>query len=125
MTSMKMVKCKTCGKPMLALAGRLNKLSHKECLNCRDERRAERERAGMGANGWHVSPSDDYDQPHVLDWSGNVIAVLPEDSAHGPMIAAATEMLEALRWVRANYAAGSTTEINARIDAAISKAEGR
>lgn len=35
------------------------------------------------------------------------------------------EMQETLRWVRKNYASGSTREINERIDAAIAKAEGR
>lgn len=35
------------------------------------------------------------------------------------------ELLETLHWVRANYAAGSTNEINDRIDVAIAKAEGR
>lgn len=40
-------------------------------------------------------------------------------------VAAAPELLEELKWVRSNYASGPTAEINARIDAAIAKAEGR
>jgi hypothetical protein len=38
------------------------------------------------------------------------------------LIAAAPDLLATLVWVRKNYAAGSTKEINERIDAAIAKA---
>ena len=38
------------------------------------------------------------------------------------LIAAAPELFETLKWVRDNYASGSTREINARIDAALAKA---
>jgi hypothetical protein len=48
-----------------------------------------------------------------------------EAEANAHLIAATPDLLEALRWVRANYACGATVEINAHIDAAIAKAEGR
>jgi hypothetical protein len=37
---------------------------------------------------------------------------------------AASELFETLLWVRENYASGSTTEINRRIDSALRKARG-
>ena len=54
-----------------------------------------------------------------------VTQVSAKNAADAHLIAAAPDLLETLAWVRANYAGGSTVEINARIDAAIAKAEGR
>lgn len=45
--------------------------------------------------------------------------------ANARMMSAAPTMHETLKWLRVNYADGSTKEINARIDAAIAKAEGK
>jgi hypothetical protein len=42
--------------------------------------------------------------------------------ADAKLIAAAPDLLETLAWVRKNYAAGSTKEINERIDAVLAKA---
>lgn len=46
--------------------------------------------------GWHIDAGDEWRQPRVLDWSGKVVAVLPEESNHGNLIAAAPDMLAAL-----------------------------
>jgi hypothetical protein len=46
---------------------------------------------------WHIDAGDEWRQPRVLDWHGKVVAVLPEESDHARLIAAAPEMLEALR----------------------------
>jgi hypothetical protein len=48
----------------------------------------------------------------------------PDVRADAALIAASPTLVETLEWVRANYAAGSTAEINARIDAALRKARG-
>jgi hypothetical protein len=68
---------------------------------------------------WHVDPSDDFDQPRVLNHAGNVVAVLPdgsEDEAH--LIAAAPKMLAALKFAQKHG-------FHDMVDAAIAKAEGR
>jgi hypothetical protein len=48
----------------------------------------------------------------------------PEVRADANLIASAPDLFAALEWVRANYAAGSTAEINFRIDDALRKARG-
>lgn len=56
----------------------------------------------------------------VTSWVGE-----PEKAANeiAGMLNSHEALVEALRWVRANYASGSTAEINARIEAAIKAAE--
>lgn len=46
--------------------------------------------------GWHIDAGDEWRQPRVLDWSGQVVAVLPEESDRARLIAAAPDMLAAL-----------------------------
>ena len=47
--------------------------------------------------GWHIDAGDEWRQPRVLDWSGQVVAVLPEESDRASLIAAAPDMLAELK----------------------------
>lgn len=67
----------------------------------------------------HVGDLMSEDHICVATVLGDDVAVA---AANARLIAAAPELLEALRYVRANFADGNTREIVARIDAALSQA---
>lgn len=79
-------------------------------------------------NVWRKHPEDPIGEWLVLGAKrpGNngipIVAEILRSKQDALLIAAAPDLLATLEWVRANYAGGSTREINARIDAAISKA---
>lgn len=86
-----------------------------------------------GETPWTVNAHRLSDQSlcvvHVVDGAGSAVAQLhgygeEETLYRARLIAAAPEMAELLRWLRANYASGPTAEINARIDALLSKITG-
>lgn len=78
--------------------------------------------------GWHIDAGDEWRQPRVLDWSGQVVAVLPEESDRARLIAAAPDMLAALKAADDRlHAMGDYSHhpCRAEVRAAIARAEGR